>query len=223
MRGDSIRDLYAKSLAILGLALLGAVGAAVDYWPTDLATPRAVPLALSRVDPGPVFVRARASEPVDYATARASVVVRGQAPSAAIVPASFETVSVAEPEPELIPAPAPPPVELPALVPAAFTGIDSSPATEVELSAVELPRKFTMTTVAPAPAAARNQGLLPGIGSAIVGGTKEVGSAVADGLSTAAGAIGAGAKSFFKHLGGLFQTSEPRTPQRNIRTSSILN
>ena len=40
MRGDSLRDFYAKSLALLGLAFLGALGAAVDYWPTNLSIPR---------------------------------------------------------------------------------------------------------------------------------------------------------------------------------------
>ena len=33
MRGDSIRDLYAKTLAVAGLGLLAAAGAIVDYWP----------------------------------------------------------------------------------------------------------------------------------------------------------------------------------------------
>jgi hypothetical protein len=33
VRGDSLRDLYAKALALLGLGLLGAAGALVDYWP----------------------------------------------------------------------------------------------------------------------------------------------------------------------------------------------
>lgn len=33
MRGDSLRDLYAKALALLGLGLLGAAGALVNYWP----------------------------------------------------------------------------------------------------------------------------------------------------------------------------------------------
>lgn len=35
MRGDSIRDLYAKTLALLGLGVLAGTGALVDYWPTS--------------------------------------------------------------------------------------------------------------------------------------------------------------------------------------------
>jgi hypothetical protein len=37
MRGDSIRDLYAKTLALLGLGLLAGTGALVDYWPSRLS------------------------------------------------------------------------------------------------------------------------------------------------------------------------------------------
>jgi hypothetical protein len=39
VRGDSLRDLYAKALALLGLGLLGAAGALVDYWPVRSALP----------------------------------------------------------------------------------------------------------------------------------------------------------------------------------------
>ena len=36
MRGDSLRDLYAKTIAVCGLGLLAAAGALVDYWPTGV-------------------------------------------------------------------------------------------------------------------------------------------------------------------------------------------
>jgi hypothetical protein len=39
VRGDSLRDLYAKTLALFGLALLAGVGALVDYWPASSALP----------------------------------------------------------------------------------------------------------------------------------------------------------------------------------------
>jgi hypothetical protein len=46
VRGDSLRDFYAKSLALLGLAALAGIGALVDYWPADLGMPRDVARAL---------------------------------------------------------------------------------------------------------------------------------------------------------------------------------
>jgi hypothetical protein len=39
MRGDSIRDFYAKTLALLGLGVLAGTGALVDYWPSGVAMP----------------------------------------------------------------------------------------------------------------------------------------------------------------------------------------
>lgn len=39
MRGDSLRDFYAKTLAVLGLGLLAGAGAMVDYWPTGSGVP----------------------------------------------------------------------------------------------------------------------------------------------------------------------------------------
>lgn len=40
VRGDSLRDLYAKTLALLGLGMLAGVGALVDYWPAGITLPR---------------------------------------------------------------------------------------------------------------------------------------------------------------------------------------
>ena len=40
MRGDSLRDLYAKALALVGLGLLACAGAIVDYWPVPGDVPR---------------------------------------------------------------------------------------------------------------------------------------------------------------------------------------
>jgi len=39
MRGDSLRDLYAKTIAVCGLGLLAGAGALVDYWPTGVVMP----------------------------------------------------------------------------------------------------------------------------------------------------------------------------------------
>jgi len=39
VRGDSLRDLYAKTLAIVGLGLIAGAGAIVDYWPVASPLP----------------------------------------------------------------------------------------------------------------------------------------------------------------------------------------
>ena len=43
MRADSIRDRYAKGMALLGLGLLAGAGALVDYWPTRGHVPLVAP------------------------------------------------------------------------------------------------------------------------------------------------------------------------------------
>ena len=40
MRGDSLRDLYAKVIAVVGLGVLAGAGALVDYWPSGGTLPR---------------------------------------------------------------------------------------------------------------------------------------------------------------------------------------
>jgi hypothetical protein len=39
VRGDSLRDFYAKTLAVVGLGLLAGAGAIVDYWPVGSPLP----------------------------------------------------------------------------------------------------------------------------------------------------------------------------------------
>lgn len=75
MRGDSLRDLYAKTLALCGLGLLAGVGALVDYWPVGVNTPQvgAAPIALpQRYALGPaesVNVQVRIAQPAPSVTA----------------------------------------------------------------------------------------------------------------------------------------------------------
>ena len=50
MRGDSLRDLYAKTLALVGLGLLAGVGALVDYWPVGVGVPQVAAVGLEMPD-----------------------------------------------------------------------------------------------------------------------------------------------------------------------------
>ena len=76
MRGDSLRDFYAKALALLGLGMLAGAGAVVDYWPTAVDVPRVAraqrvlpqppgPVALPKLSPSST----RVSLPAAPATA----------------------------------------------------------------------------------------------------------------------------------------------------------
>jgi hypothetical protein len=56
VRGDSLRDLYAKTLAVVGLGLLAGAGAIVDYWPVSEPWP-AVPLVAGLRSNAPMLVR----------------------------------------------------------------------------------------------------------------------------------------------------------------------
>jgi hypothetical protein len=73
VRGDSVRDFYAKTLAVVGLGLIAGAGAVVDYWPVSrplpavdgrlslLTAPPALPQNLSQDIPLPAPVLARAT------------------------------------------------------------------------------------------------------------------------------------------------------------------
>jgi hypothetical protein len=99
MRGDSLRDFYAKTIALCGLGLLAGAGALVDYWPTAIEFPSVGPAlvlpelaqaipppALDR--PGPV-VRVSSVRSVDVARRQPAI------PSFDMIPASPASFGVA--------------------------------------------------------------------------------------------------------------------------------
>ena len=51
MRGDSLRDFYAKTVALLVLGMLAGAGALVDYWPGAVSLPAVSPRHLSLPSP----------------------------------------------------------------------------------------------------------------------------------------------------------------------------
>jgi hypothetical protein len=109
VRGDSLRDLYAKTLALCGLGLLAGVGALVDYWPVGVSVPQvaAAPLALpERYAVGPaerVDVEVRIAQRAPTMTAAPSPVA-----TLASLPIASGLLPVAEQAITLSPPLAPP-------------------------------------------------------------------------------------------------------------------
>jgi hypothetical protein len=131
VRGDSLRDLYAKTLALVGLGLLAGVGALVDYWPVGVGTPHVAvlgPTLPERLTARPaedvrvlVSLRQPEATPVRAIPALAADLGAPAAYgepivlSAPVVPA-VETPPVAEPIPpvvEVVPVPVPAEPEAP--------------------------------------------------------------------------------------------------------------
>ena len=101
MRGDSLRDFYAKTLAVLGLGLLAGAGAIVDYWPVSEELPttpavsgltaaapildRNLAVAIPEI-PAPVFrpARPRQTEPASFIVADSDFRTIDVAPAATV-------------------------------------------------------------------------------------------------------------------------------------------
>ena len=148
MRGDSLRDLYAKTLALFGLALLAGVGALVDYWPAPAALPA---VTSPGVKPAPAVLPTIASlDATILAATSVATRARGGAPraftrrdvrpaanlSAAILPLGTD-VPVADGVP--LGDPPPPAVVAPVVA-----------ATRIPASEISLP-PAPVTTIGPGP------------------------------------------------------------------------
>jgi hypothetical protein len=198
MRGDSLRDFYAKSIALLGLGLLGAIGAAVDYWPTGVAIPRTTALDLRPDDVRPLAEGAWTEVTVpEVAPLRAATPIMVTASSAPIVHhAAFKSVS-------FIPAPPPPPpVNLQLAPPESFAGLSQIADAAIALPALDYqPEVFQVTAIAPPEGVAVNQkGFFAGWGSSIVDGGSKMGATVANGFQAAGSAIKGGVLGLL-HIG----------------------
>jgi len=159
VRGDSLRDLYAKTLALIGLVLLGAIGALVDYWPVRQGVPavagglrapgaaRAIPVADAMIPD--MKARDRGMAPL-----LASAAPRATAPAPLVPPADSLRVSAPSPVAVATAAattlalgvpPAPPP--LPAIeAPVAFHAL---PVVELALAAPPPAASLPVSAAAP--------------------------------------------------------------------------
>jgi hypothetical protein len=157
VRGDSLRDLYAKTLALFGLALLAGVGALVDYWPAPAAlpvvlspTPAAAPARLPAVASDlsrALSQRARAATPADL-SARARPAMTRRAPAHRPVAIALDSLPVA---PYAGDVPVADVVELG--VPPALPPVTPAVATRVSATEIALPPAPMLTFGPSAPSA----------------------------------------------------------------------
>jgi hypothetical protein len=106
VRGDSLRDLYAKTLAVLGLGLLAGAGAIVDYWPVNGTLP-ALPVAAGFRPEAPVLAQDLQREIPEpallYASIRSSFVQTPVRFADALRAAQFTPAPIEETTPDPIP------------------------------------------------------------------------------------------------------------------------
>jgi len=189
VRGDSLRDLYAKTLAVLGLGLLAGAGAVVDYWPVGSSAPTIASARLPRPEIQTLTQHLDQTIPAP-ASRRAHVVeVRGTIHARNVGSARFLT-------PAIEPVRTAPVVSVPEPLPALHAPIESQWSTTLMTSnwtqAVDL--DMARPIVAPAP------GIIGGAlrktkdslvrASAMTGSTIAVtGSTIADALKGVGGAF----------------------------------
>ncbi len=197
MRGDSLRDLYAKTLALMGLGVLAGAGALVDYWPSGAVLP-IIDAGLAQ----PEMARAL-PVPDDQPNLLPAAQVRRVRPALPVVQtASFERFvprlpdrALAETTDTLLNVSlAPPPVAVPVQT-FAFS-VDYALGEEVRLTE---PADWPMTTLAmstPPVALADDDdhgGLLTGMvkrtGTSIVRGGRKTGASIMDAFRVVSGAV----------------------------------
>jgi len=141
MRGDSVRDLYAKALALVGLGLLAGAGAIVDYWPVRGDVPRviAAPNRLPSVARLPLATNTGVAAPL-----AAPVAQLAMAPMSAVAPEIVGDASaelfVSMPVATAMPAGQPVALSIPSIAIMIPAPVDVAPASPVDLA--ELPDTF---------------------------------------------------------------------------------
>jgi hypothetical protein len=88
VRGDSRRDLYAKTLALCGLGVLAGAGAVVDYWPVGVRFPAIAPLMDQRAPLVQPIMQSADFQPIESSGALiAEAPLRGRPPVSSSEPA----------------------------------------------------------------------------------------------------------------------------------------
>ena len=189
MRGDSLRDFYAKTLAVFGLGLLAGAGAVVDYWP--VGSP--LPVVASARLPRPVVpaLTQQLDQRIPAPSLARAVYVRGTIHAKNVGSAKFLTAASVLDSSETSPAVSQPMPDV------------ALPTAEPQWSAVFLsatPQDLALANLTPPPDAPPATGLIGGAlrktkdslvrASAVTGSTIAVtGSTIADALKGVGGAF----------------------------------
>jgi hypothetical protein len=195
MRGDSLRDFYAKTIALVGLAVVGGLGALIDYWPVTHPMPR-VATALPGAEPAVPAVQA------DHAMAAAPAALAVESPVAVrrvtqrVTPVLMSARMASVPDvlgsSSSIGFEAPPP---------SFTSIAVQPvstlhATTISLVAPETPTPAMTFAQHGSGQGSIDQGFLGDAtdvakkaGNTIKAGTMKTGASIIDGLRSVGGAV----------------------------------
>jgi len=195
VRGDSLRDFYAKTLAVLGLGLIAGAGAIMDYWPVGGELP---PVPAARLIAPQV-----AGAPATIPDIPAPVLARASYVAPRLLASTFASDLFA---PKLPPrAVEPPPVAL--ATPADFIQIGAESTFDPSWDArVELPELFDVSLPvvdvdlvgAPAPSA--------GLQDFVSGAIKRTRESLKDARSSLRGAL-SGMVGAFRKVSPFFVTT----------------
>ena len=195
MRGDSLRDFYAKTIALLGLALVGGLGALIDYWPATHPLPR-VATARPGLEPATAVAKADSAMAIaPAAMANGSPVARHRV-TQRVTPVSMSVqvvpVSDVPGASSAIGFEAPPP----SFASIAVQPVGTLHGTAVALVAPEPTPSPEMTFVHGSGQGASDQGFLGDAtdvakkaGNTIMAGTMKTGASIVDGLRSVGGAV----------------------------------
>ena len=193
MRGDSLRDLYAKTLAVIGLGLLAGAGAVVDYWPVGSSAPAIASPSLPRPETAVLTQNLDQTIPVPNIGRPHVVEVRGTIHARNVGSARFLTPAV-EPVPTTVAA-APQPL------PALAAPIESQWSTTLMASNWTQAVDLDMAPPLAAPAPGMIGGALRRTKESLVRASAMTGSTIAVTGSTIADAL--------KGVGGAFKKVTP--------------
>lgn len=193
MRGDSLRDLYAKALALLGLGLLGVAGALVDYWPVHGDIPMVASVLAHPAGLAALTADANASMPVVASPSSVRRATPAVEPIAIPDPIESTSAPVAE-HPVTSSAPAAAPTSTPASLVVAPASPASLPVYTLDLippSSSDVPELTPESPAAPVTSNAQTgENMFAGAAKSIGKAGAKTGTTIASGFVSAASAIG---------------------------------